>query len=904
MKNSAHSARITVEHLRCEGLASPTQIETLSPRFSWQLSVSENVKAVSQTAFEIEVWEVDSFGNKLEFMFCSDRIESRQSQWLEIPELILTARSLYQWRVRVWDHQCSASEWSQEGSFGTGLCGKKWFTPWIGDGRNLGTSETAPARYFKKHFKLDTQPVRARLFISALGLVEPWLNGKRVSEDLFIPGWPDYRNRVFYCAFDVSRFLKSGCNTVGMILADGFYSGTMIPGHQYGPEARFSGFLELMDSLGNTKLIPTDESWEWTDQGPIVMNSIYDGETYDARKEIAGWCDPIDPMKHQYGWTSVKLSQGSHGDMMQMASTGRLCEPVRRQETIQPVFSKKTSRGTFLYDFGQNFAGWARLKASANAGDVITMKFAEFLEHDDQIHTGNLRTAKATATYIASGNGIEVWEPRFTYFGFRYVELSGVEEPFEDALTGIAVYADLKETGYFECSNQLLNKLWKNTLWGQKSNFLEIPTDCPQRDERVGWTGDAQVFAPTALHNMACGNFLRQWLYSVRDGLRDDPLNGGGPDIAPRTGFFHGSAGWAEAQIIVPWAIWQHTGDRKVIEENFPTICHVMELMANESKDGIRKSPKSYGDWLSPGYERDHYPPRYELIATAYFAHAADLTARMAIVLGKSKLATYYEDVFRESSRAFRKAYFKSNGRCVDDFQTSYLLAIRFDLLTESLKAKAAKHLVRTFEEKNKHLATGFLGTPLINHVLSSIGKTDLAYEVLQQKTYPGWLFSIVNGATTVWERWDSWTPENGFHKDGMNSFNHYAYGSVVKWFYDTIVGIQALPEYPGWKHFRIEPHPGGGLDFAKASLITPYGEVKSSWKIVGHTLQVSVTIPANTSADVVLPIRDFEVVEIDDVPLARTGYGSSVGSTQNERVAFKLGSGSYEIVVKECSVQ
>ena len=891
--------KIEVVALRCEGLTSASQIETLNPRFSWKLSDIGATRGRMQKAFEINLWEVDSSGNEMGYSFSSSTVNSSKSQWVLLEGLSIKSRSLYAWKVKIWDEQGLESDWSEVHTFGTGLCGEKWFTPWIGDGRHLRTFETAPARHFRRSFMLEAMPVQARLYLSAMGFVEPWINGSKVTEDLFIPGWPDFRTRVFYCAYDVTHLLELGTNILGIILGDGYYSGTMIPGHQYGVEARFSGFLELIDSARNKTLISTDDSWKWTDQGPILMNSIYDGETYDASKELRGWCDSNVSDDSGTAWKDVVVSQGLHGDMMHMASTGRIAEPVRRQETILPVSLKKIGDQKFLYDFGQNFAGWIRLKIMAAPGTNIVMRFSEIMENSDTIHTENLRSAKATATYIAKGGEWEEWEPRFTYFGFRYVEIAGLTNPDDATVTGIAVYANLEETGYFECSDELLNQLWNNTMWGQKSNFLEIPTDCPQRDERVGWTGDAQVFAPTALHNMNCGNYFRHWLYAVRDGLRDDPLNGGIPDMAPHTGFFHGSAGWAEAVVIVPWIVWKNTADKKVLEENFPAILHVLELMANESPNGIRKSKASYGDWLSPGYERDHYPPRYELIATAYYAYAVDLASRIAEVLGKSGLASHYKNVFKKIKNAFRKAYVDRDGRIVDDFQTSYLLAIAFDLLTPVERDKAAVHLVRKFNEKDNHLATGFLGTPLINSVLSSIGETALAYDVLQQKSYPGWLFSVINGATTIWERWDSWTPENGFHKDGMNSFNHYAYGSVVKWFYDTIAGLNLLDESPGWKHFRIEPQPGGGLTYAKATLNTPYGIAVSSWKISGQALQLNLQIPVNTTAEVILPTQDAEAVEIEDVPLSRSKYGSSIVTNIHGKVGFELGSGCYEISVK-----
>ncbi len=763
--------------------------------------------------------------------------------------------------------------------FGTGLLGAEWPADWIGDGRLVKRGQTMPARYLRGTFRVTRRPVRARLFLSAHGLAEPWLNGRAVTSDLFVPGWPDYRQRQFYVAFDVTALLRRGENAWGAILGDGWYSGTLHPLHQYGSEPRLSAFLDLTGADGRVTTIATGRDWRWA-EGPIRMNSIYQGETYDARRADERWCTGAGG---GWRWRPVSVRPAAR---VYPTYTARLSPPVRRIETLRPVSRREVKPGVFLYDLGQNMVGWVRLRLHAPAGRLITVRHAEMLDADGNIYTANLRTAGATARYIAKGGGREMWEPRFTYFGFRYVELSGIDRPADDAVEGVVIHTALPRTGTFRCSDPWLNRLYRNTLWGQKGNFLELPTDCPQRDERLGWSGDTQVFCNTALYNLAAGPFYRQWLFALRDSFRDGP-GGGFADTAPNTGHGHGSAGWAEAGFIVPWITWLHTGDRRLLEESLPSIQHAIELMANESPDGIRHSPEAWGDWLSPGFDLFKAPPDYRLIATAHFAHAADLAARIADVVGRPELAARNRAVRDQVRAAFRREYVARDGRVAGDVQTSYLLALAYDLVLPRQRARVAAQLLRTIAAKDNHLATGFLGTPLIMPVLTALGRADLAYTVLQQKSFPGWLFSVKNGATTIWERWDSWTPEQGFNPHGMNSFNHYAYGCVVEWFYDTIAGLRPVPAAPGWKHFRIVPTPGGGLTSAAATLQTPHGAAASRWKIAHGRMRLTVRIPPNTRADVELPAATARGITLDGAPLRRA-------TRSGGRTVVRLPSGTY----------
>ena len=542
--------------------------------------------------------------------------------------------------------------------------------------------------------------------------------------------------------------------------------------------------------------------------------------------------------------------------------------------------------------------GWARLKVAAPAGQQITLRFAEMLGADGNAYTANLRGAEATARYTARGDSVEVWEPSFTFFGFRYVEMTGASAPLDDAITGIVVHSDLERIGHFESSNPLLNKLYANTLWGQKGNFLELPTDCPQRDERLGWTGDAQVFAHTAHYNLRSGAFYRQWLAAVRDSFEDGP-DGGFGGVAPITGFQRGAAGWSDAGAIVPWVNWLHTADRRVLEESFDTVQRWVALQAASAPDGIRLSKEGWGDWLAPGYEPKKAPTPYVLIATAYFAYSTQLAAQMAEILDRPEIARQNWALHAKVKAAFQHEFITADGRVTSDEQTAYLLALGFNLVSDELRPAMVQHLEQAVAVKNNHLATGFIGTPMLTPVLTEVGRADLAYSVLLQETYPGWLFSVKNGATTIWERWDSWTPEIGFNPGGMNSFNHYAYGSVVGWFYDTIAGLKPLASAPGWKAFAIAPQPGGGLTRATASLETPYGLAASSWRIQDNRFELDVTIPANTQAHVTLPTDNSGIVTESGLTLAELALLTDL-NTSSGKVSFMLPSGTYRFAISD----
>ena len=883
--NAASSDNLFISHLRCEDTDAPQLVETATPRFSWRLGSS--IHGVEQAAYQLRIHTLDAAGQTIGAPLETGPVASSQTQWVTLPNFEAAPQNRYRWQVRVQDNHDRDSGWSEPVEFETGLLGGPWQAEWISDGRAVAMEEDPPARYLRREFSLPSAPVRARLYLSAFGLAEPWINGSRVSEDYFLPGWPDYRKRNFYVSYDVTDQLTAGDNTIGIVMGDGWFSGTLFPKHQYDEIARTAAWIEAITADGETHIVKTDDAWKWQ-EGPIRAQGIYFGETYDARRELSGWAE-------------TGFDDETWSPVVQLAAAdvpleARHSPPVRRIEERLPESVSEIEPGTFIYDMGQNMVGWVRLQIEATPGQEITLRFAEMLDADGKLFTENLRTAEASVRYVAQGEGRETWEPTFTFFGFRYVELTGVEQPLDDAITGVVVHSDLERIGHFQCSDPMLNQLFSNTLWGQKGNFLELPTDCPQCDERLGWTGDAQVFAHTAHYNLRSGAFYRQWMAAVRDSFKPGE-NGGIGSVAPYIGLSHGAAGWADVIAIVPWMTWLHTGDRRILAENFATVRDWVDLQTGQAPDGIRISKKGWGDWLAPGHAPKSAPTPYELIATAYYGYSTQLAAQMAEVLEEPAVARDYWELWGKIKTAFNQKYISADGRITSDEQTAYLLALGFDLVADAQRPAMEQHLQRAVAEKDNHLSTGFLGTPLVTPVLSAIGRTDLAYTVLQQQTYPGWLFSVKNGATTIWERWDSWTPEIGFNPGGMNSFNHYAYGSVVGWFYDTIAGLKPLADHPGWKEFAIAPQPGGGLTFAKASIETPHGLAACHWRQSTRQLSVDVIVPPNTHARVTLPAAAATQISADGKPLGEISEISDVRQSDFE-VTFRLSSGAYTFSV------
>jgi alpha-L-rhamnosidase len=706
--------------------------------------------------------------------------------------------------------------------------------PWQG----MELSKMGPCPYFRKTVDISKPIKRARLYASALGLYEFYINGKRVGVDFFTPGWTDYNIRVQYQTYDVTDLLNQGKNGLGIILGDGWYCGYVGLGgrNRYGQFPMAIAQLNLEYTDGSKEIITTDKTWK-ANFGPIQQSDMLMGEIYDARKEIQGWA--LADFKDQ-DWGAVRVCN----PRTKLVAT--VDDPVRKTQELKPIKITEPTQGVYVFDMGQNMVGWARLKVSAPQGTSIRLRFAEMLNPDGTIYTANLRSAKCTDLYICNGRGIEVYEPRFTYHGFRYVELSGLpKKPALDTITGIVLHSDTPPTGKFECSDPLINKLQSNIVWGQRGNFFSVPTDCPQRDERLGWMGDAQIFIRTAAFNMDVSRFFTKWMIDVEDAQRPD---GAFTDVSPFVAAGAGTAAWGDAGLICPWAVYVCYADKRILERHYQAGVRWIEYLKAHSKNLIRPA-EGYGDWLSIQADT----PK-DVLATAYFALSARLMENFANVLGKVDDALKYHQLFEDIKQAFNKEFVTEDGRIKGNTQTCYVLALAFDLLPASKQGAAAKYLVDDIRKHENHLTTGFVGVGHLMPVLTKAGYTSVAYELLHQETFPSWLYSILQGATTIWERWDGWTKEKGFQDPGMNSFNHYSLGSVGRWMYENIGGIAPYAEFPGYKHVIIHPRPGGKITYAKAEYDSVHGLIKTDWRIIDGRFELSVQVPVNTTASVYIP--------------------------------------------------
>lgn len=720
---------------------------------------------------------------------------------------------------------------------------------WVGIARN--TQENSPALYLRKSFVVEKPVRQAVLHWTALGVAEVWINGQRVGDGVLEPGWSDFRKRVQVMQVDITQQLQAGANTIGSTLGDGWYCGALTwlnRRNHYGDCACFLANLEVEFEDGSRQSIATGASWHAAD-GPIREAELYHGETYDARLELNGWCEPGQTTSDN--WRPVDVFPDYVGVLQPKRN-----EPPRIVEELASVSIIPHGEKAWIADFGQNLVGFCRLKLKdTRPGQEITLRFAEMLQGDGSLYTENLRTARATDRYTCKGAPEEVWQPRFTFHGFRYVEFTGTDTvPDSDSLTALVVHSDMRPTGHFECSNSDINQLVSNIRWGMRGNFLDVPTDCPQRDERLGWTGDAQIFAGTAAFHYDVRRFFEKWMFDLVDGQADD---GAFPDVAPDVltpllPHCKGNAAWADAGVIIPWQIYWHYGNTRILEENYDAMARWMDYQEANAKDGLRP-PTVYGDWLAiDAVTPERAPVPSDLVGSAYFAHTSDLMRRIAGVLGREADAERYAALRARIVEAFQKEYVTPGGRVVGDCQTGYLLALAFDLLPEAQRPRAVERLVELIKCRDWHLTTGFVGTPLLCPVLSRFGRTDVAYKLLLQDTYPSWLYPIRNGATTMWERWNSYTKEHGFGPVDMNSFNHYAYGAVGEWMYAVVGGIRCMA--PGFSEILIAPEPGGGITSARTELETPAGRISCHWNLERDVLHIETEIPEKVQARLQLP--------------------------------------------------
>ncbi|MEO5714250.1 MAG: family 78 glycoside hydrolase catalytic domain [Luteolibacter sp.] len=736
--------------------------------------------------------------------------------------------------------------------------------------------------YLRKGFMVGKPLAKATVYATALGVYELRLNGRRVGDHFLAPEWSDYSKRLRYQEYDVTGLVAAGRNAIGAQVANGWYSGHIgNGGFQYwGKSPALFAQLELVYQDGSSERVITDGTWK-SHSSPMVSTDFMMGENYDATTEIPGWDKPD---FNDTGWSQVVERTEPV-----RAMDGQVMEPVRQLTEVAVKALTEPKPGKWTYDLGQNMVGVVRLKVSAAAGTEITLRHAEMLNPDGTVYTDNLRGAPSIDTYICKGGSAEIWEPKFTFHGFRYVELTGLSsKPPKDAVTGIVIGSDTPQAGKFVCSDGAVNQLQSNIEWGQRGNYLSVPTDCPQRDERLGWMGDAQVFVKTATYNADVAAFFTKWLVDVTDSQTSE---GGFADVSPFAGPGKGAPAWGDAGVICPWTVYQVYGDLRLLARQYPSMERWVEYCKARSPDFIRSGDRGndYGDWLSIGADTDK-----ELIGTAYFAYSTGLVAKAAAALGKTSDATKYDELFQSIKKAFVAKYVTADGHIKGNTQCAYVMALRFDLLPAPLRQKAAGYLEADIIARDYHLSTGFVGVSYLLPELTKAGKIDTAYRLLVQDTFPSWLFSVKMGATTIWERWDGWTPDKGFQDVGMNSFNHYSLGSCGEWLYRTVAGIDFDSTKPAFKQILIHPFAGGKITEANGELRTINGLITSAWSSVNGNFTLTTTIPANTTAEIHVPAKDVGTVTESGKPVAGA-EGVTYLRMEDGAAVFSVGSGRYQ---------
>jgi alpha-L-rhamnosidase len=888
---AAQVAGFHLEGLRTEWATNPIGIDEPAPRLTWTLHAER--RGTRQSAYEVRVAaSPDSFASPI---WTSGRVASGESVNRPYGGPALRPGRRYHWQVRAWDDRGQPSPWSAAAFWETGLMGAaQWKAKWIVPDLPVDTTRSNPAPILRTDFALDGAVVSARAYVTAHGLYEMEINGRRVGTDVLTPGWTSYDNRLQYETYDVTGLVQRGANAVGVTLGDGWYRGRLAwekRRNTYGKDVALLAQIVVRYADGREQVIGTDERWKVA-TGPIVASDIYNGETYDARLERAGWS------RAGYADADWKPARAVSYSLQNLVAP--LGPPIRRIEEVKPIAVLTTPAGETVFDMGQNMVGWVRLRVRGPAGTTIRLQHAEVLDKQGNFYTANLRTAQQADSYILKGSGDETFEPHFTFHGFRYVKVEGFPgTPGTDAITGIVVHSDMPRTGSFATSDPMLNQLYHNIVWGQKGNFVGVPTDCPQRDERLGWTGDAQVFSRTAAFNFDVAGFFTNWL---RDLAADQRDNGSLPDVIPdvltrgsKTAVTS-SSGWGDATVIVPWTMYLAYGDVRLLERQYPSMRAYVEYQRKTAGDKLLwNTGWHYGDWLAFATTRSDYPGATtdkDLIATAFYAHSTDLLARSAKALGKTEDARAYHDLFERIRAAWTREYVTASGRLSSNTQTAYALALEFGLLSDARRPDAGTRLaadVRTIG----HLTTGFLGTPYLTDALTQTGHLTEAYKLLLNKRYPSWLYPITQGATTIWERWDGQKPDSSFQDVGMNSFNHYAYGAIGDWMVRTVAGLDLDETQPGYRHLLVAPQPGGGLTSAKAELLTPYGSAASGWTLADGRMRVTVRVPPNARATVRLPSARVGAVTEGGRAVA-TAEGVSAATQSGDTTVLSIGSGEY----------
>ncbi len=879
--------------LKCEYQEKPLGIDCNSPRFSWAANSIQ--RGYKQTAYQIIVSEKESELLKdIGTSWDSKKQSSEQSQFIDYKGNPLQSMKRYFWKVRTWERGNIASTWSNTQWFETGLFNASdWKASWISA---PSSALVFPARsvVMHKEFSVNRKIKSGRIYITGLGNYQLYINGKKISNDLLTPLWTDYRQKVQYQVYDLTKELVTGQNAIAVILGNMWWSAGL---GWMGSEVYSKGPLRLLAMMniqfedGSSAIISSDKSWKYLESA-ITYNHIYHGETYDARLEYPKWNSAG---MNEKGWKNTEVV-----DTMKLKLVAQKDPSIINAQEISPIKISEPRPGVYVFDMGQNIVGWARLVVKGTKGDSVKMRFAELLNPDGTVTQENLRKAKSTDIYILKGGETETWEPHFTYHGFQYVQVTGLKaKPDAATITGIVFYSSAPVTGNFSCSNELLNKVYKNITWGQKGNMMSVPTDCPQRDERLGWMGDAQVFSPTASYNMNMNQFFVKWQHDIMD-CQDS--SGYVYDVNPAI-VVGGPAkpGWGDAVVVIPWNMYTYYGDKRIILDSYKSMTAWVDYMKKNSKNNIYEygntSWGGYGDWVAA----DTSPTKP--IGAAYYFYSSMLLSKMAAIIGDSSKSKSLLQQAKLIAEAYQKKYFiDSIQNYRGKTQTSNILPYCFGITPNALKPTVLENLVKNVHAKNDHLSTGFLGTAYLLPMLSENGYHELAYKIATQKTYPSWGYMVEKGATTMWELWNSDTER----PDQMNSRNHFAYGSVGEWYYSTLAGINPDINNPGFKHSIIAPRPVADLNWVKASIETGYGLLSSEWKKTETRLTLRTRIPSNTNSTVKIPVSKYHPFEITES--GKLLYSSVNGPVvtedikflfkEIESVNFEVESGDYNFVV------
>jgi alpha-L-rhamnosidase len=908
-----------VARVFCEWMENPMGIDVPRPRFSW---VSTHYRrGRRQSAYQVIVAsEVDLLNEEKADFWNSGRVISENSFCIYAGRNLQSEKEYY-WRVKVWDDLGFCSQWSSIGSFEMGLLNPgDWVARWI---VSPDREEIAPL--FRKVFHIEKSVRRGRIYVAGLGYCEVWLNGKRVGDRVLDPGWTDYEKIILYTVYDVTSFLQKGENVVGVILGHGRFSPSeKVVKKSPNPLKKYSEVPTLILQLhiefndGSKMIVLSDGSWK-ASRSPILFNDIYDGEVYDARLEEEGWSEP--------GFDDTKWYFAEENDMPPRGKllSGMLCPPIKRNGAIQPERMLSPCPGVFVFDFGQNFSGWIRLRVCGPRGKEIRIRYSELLDSKGGINTLPNRGALATDVYILKGEGLEIFEPRFTYHGFRFVEITGFPGvPRLEDVEGIVVHSAVEPRSHFITSHPLVSRIHSNILWSQKSNLMSIPTDCPQREERMGWLGDAHLVAEEACFNFQMINFYRKWFQDMRVAQNED---GSLPDVVPPYwSLYPADPVWGTACVIIPWIVYLYFGDKRVLEENYPMMRKWVDFLCAFYREGVFEFGK-YGDWCPPWHVGSIETPP-ELVSHWYFYQALLLLSRVATILGDGESAKQYVKRAKKVGEDFNHAFLKEDGYGIEQkewwerisgplgvldsekkkrlkrnfgvwSQTANVLALAGGLAPPRVQRKIVQRLIEDITVTHGgHLNTGIVGTKYILDVLTEFGHLETAFQLLVQDSYPSWGYMIKEGATTLWERWEKLTGE------GMNSQNHVMFGSIDAWLYKYLLGIQPDPENPGFKHCVIKPHLPRDIDFVSGFVATPFGELEVSWqKVADGLLHIWIGLPFNTTATVYFPkLFPSDYMEIfENDKKIWTKRDSCVNSEEmvfleeEERyIVFQIGSGSY----------